>query len=216
MGSRRPQQVDHKGRLADEAELVAGNDGGPMIPPPAHRVMSERAGSTCDRGGRQPRHLRLAAGRGGRAHRTGCVRGSVTPTGRRAAPIPSLRRATTTPRTPRRSGGAHIAGYGRDVSGFSVDAMCAPPPNRIAPERAICVRPPDAWCHDGRVTTTVSERERHFFDTRWIGLSQLRVSVSTYWARMDPVRRSPRSIRPLRGSRRCFRGSDVDRRSHVP
>jgi hypothetical protein len=28
------------------------------------------------------------------------------------------------------------------------------------------VRPPDAWCHDGRVTTTLSERERYFLDTR--------------------------------------------------
>src|ERR687897_679309 len=29
-----------------------------------------------------------------------------------------------------------------------------------------------------------------------------------YRARTDPVRRSPRSIRPLRSSRRCFRVSD--------
>jgi transposase-like protein len=40
--------------------------------------------------------------------------------------------------------------------------------------------------------------------------------VATYRARTDPVRRSPRSIRPLRSSRRCSRVSDVDRRSQVP
>ena len=49
-----------------------------------------------------------------------------------------------------------------------------------------------------------------------VRLSQLQVSVSTCRARTDPVRRSPRSIRPLRGSRRCSRGSDVDRRNQVP
>src|SRR5437016_1523097 len=34
-----------------------------------------------------------------------------------------------------------------------------------------------------------------------------------FQARTDPARRSPRSIRPLRSSRRCSRVSDVDRRS---
>ena len=49
------------------------------------------------------------------------------------------------------------------------------------------------------------------------GLGQLlRMSAAMCRARMDPVRRSPRSIPPFRSSRRCSRGSDVDRRSQVP
>jgi hypothetical protein len=55
--------------------------------------------------------------------------------------------------------------------------------------------------------------ERH---TGAPGLTQLQVSVSTSRARTDPVRRSPRSLGPLRSSRRCSPGSDVDRRSQVP
>src|SRR5215472_1831989 len=50
-------------------------------------------------------------------------------------------------------------------------------------------------------------------------LSQLQVSVASTAitrARTDPARRSPRSIRPLRSSRRCSQVSDVDRRSQVP
>jgi len=46
--------------------------------------------------------------------------------------------------------------------------------------------------------------------------SQLQVSVPTYRVRTDPVRRSLRSIRPLRSSRRWPRVSGVDRRSQVP
>ncbi len=49
-----------------------------------------------------------------------------------------------------------------------------------------------------------------------VRLSQLQLSVPMYRARTAPVRRSPRSIRPLRSSRRCSRVSDVDRRSQVP
>jgi hypothetical protein len=45
---------------------------------------------------------------------------------------------------------------------------------------------------------------------------QLQVPVSTCRARTGPVRRSPRSSGPWRSSRRCPRGSDVDRRSPVP
>ena len=55
--------------------------------------------------------------------------------------------------------------------------------------------------------------ERH---TRAPGLGQFQVSVSTYRARTDPVRRSPRSLGLSRSSRRCSPGSDVDRRSQVP
>jgi hypothetical protein len=53
--------------------------------------------------------------------------------------------------------------------------------------------------------------------TQFLKTSPFQESVSTHrWARTHPVRRSPRSIRRLRSSRRCFRVSDVDRRSRVP
>ncbi len=42
-----------------------------MIPPPAQRAMSERAGCNRGRGRRQPLHLRVAASRGGQSHRAG-------------------------------------------------------------------------------------------------------------------------------------------------
>ena len=49
--------------------LVATEDR--MIPPPAQRDMSERAGATVVEAAGQPRDLRLAAGGGGRAHPQG-------------------------------------------------------------------------------------------------------------------------------------------------
>lgn len=55
--------------------LVATEDR--MIPPPAQRFMSERAGSTVARGRGQPRDLPLAAGRRGFSHRTSRFRNDL-------------------------------------------------------------------------------------------------------------------------------------------
>ena len=82
---------DHRGRLANQAELVPGGDRRPDDPP-AGAARHVRAGRfDGGRGRRQPRHLRLAAGRRGGAHRAGCVRRSLTPVCRRLVTSPTAR-----------------------------------------------------------------------------------------------------------------------------
>ena len=46
VGRRRPRRVDHRGRLADKPSWYLVTTEDRMIPPPAQRAMSERAGST--------------------------------------------------------------------------------------------------------------------------------------------------------------------------
>lgn len=53
--------------------LITTND--KMIPPPAQRTMSGRAGSTTLEAAGEPFHLRVTTGRSGRPHQTGRVRG---------------------------------------------------------------------------------------------------------------------------------------------
>jgi hypothetical protein len=66
------------------------------------------------------------------------VRGRSRRCPRRRSSYRACRRAHA---TVGRSGGAHIAGSAREVSGFNVGVMCALPTSRIVQDRGICPHP---------------------------------------------------------------------------
>jgi hypothetical protein len=177
------------------ASVWGGLVGGSAAPQAA------RASRTLARTRRAPSRPRLCAGPAGgprSARRTSCR--CVLP---RAGNDLLRRRRCRSHRLllPRRQSGdlPPLAAAGHPVAGCLLAFDVAEPDEEAGPERHQDL----AGRGGGAARATVR-------------LSQVQLSVPMYRARTDPVRRSPRSIRPVRSSRRCSRVSDADRRSQVP